>query len=102
MRFCNLSAPPGRHCGRDMTRDFDQPRIRANREGSRMFKKLVSADRQFDIEQFYYHEARLLDEHRYADWLELYSDDTRYWMPIRETRTSDDLDQEFGNPGDVA
>jgi 3-phenylpropionate/cinnamic acid dioxygenase small subunit len=67
-----------------------------------MLKKLVNADQQFEIEQFYYYEARLLDEHNYAEWLDLYSEDTRYWMPIRETRTSDDLDQEFGKPGDVA
>jgi benzoate/toluate 1,2-dioxygenase beta subunit len=32
-------------------------------------------------EEFLYHEAALLDERRYNDWLELYSDDAIYWIP---------------------
>jgi 3-phenylpropionate/cinnamic acid dioxygenase small subunit len=32
-------------------------------------------------EEFLYHEAALLDERRYDDWLELYSDDAIYWIP---------------------
>lgn len=30
---------------------------------------------------FVYHEARLLDELRYEDWLALYAEDAHYWMP---------------------
>jgi 3-phenylpropionate/cinnamic acid dioxygenase small subunit len=33
-------------------------------------------------EQFLYHEARLLDEHRYEDWLALFSADATYWLPL--------------------
>jgi benzoate/toluate 1,2-dioxygenase beta subunit len=33
-------------------------------------------------EQFLYHEARLLDEHRYEDWLELFTADATYWLPL--------------------
>jgi 3-phenylpropionate/cinnamic acid dioxygenase small subunit len=33
-------------------------------------------------EQFLYHEARLLDEHRYEDWLALFTADSTYWLPL--------------------
>ena len=29
------------------------------------------------------HEARLLDEKRYDDWLALFADDGRYWVPLQ-------------------
>src|SRR4030095_2511529 len=38
------------------------------------------------VEQFLYREARLLDERRFHDWLELFTDDVRYWMPLRDNR----------------
>lgn len=63
---------------------------------------LVNAEQQHEIEQFYYQEALLLDEHRYAEWIDLFTEDTHYWMPIRQTKNSDEIDEEFGKPGDVA
>ncbi len=39
-----------------------------------------------EIEQFLYHEARLLDQRRFHEWLDLLSDDVHYWMPVRTTR----------------
>jgi 3-phenylpropionate/cinnamic acid dioxygenase small subunit len=39
-----------------------------------------------EVEQFLYREARLLDERRFHEWLELLTDDIRYWMPVRTTR----------------
>ena len=39
-----------------------------------------------EVEQFLYREARLLDERRFHAWLELLTDDVRYWMPGRSTR----------------
>ncbi|MGY4253099.1 3-phenylpropionate/cinnamic acid dioxygenase small subunit [Bradyrhizobium sp. USDA 4516] len=36
-----------------------------------------------DVEDFYYHEADLLDDRRFRDWLELLTDDISYFMPIR-------------------
>ncbi len=33
-------------------------------------------------EQFLYHEARLLDTQRYEEWLELFTDDATYWVPL--------------------
>lgn len=34
-----------------------------------------------DIEQFLYREARLLDECKFQEWLNLLTEDIRYWMP---------------------
>ena len=39
-----------------------------------------------EIEQFLYREARLLDNRQFHEWLELLTDDLRYWMPIRSNR----------------
>ena len=38
------------------------------------------------VEQFLYREARLLDERRFHEWLEFFTDDVRYWMPGRSNR----------------
>ena len=37
-----------------------------------------------EIEQFLFHEARLLDEQRFEDWLSLYAEDATYWVPLEE------------------
>ena len=39
-----------------------------------------------NIEQFMYQEARLLDTRRLHEWLELWTEDTHYWVPVRTTR----------------
>jgi 3-phenylpropionate/cinnamic acid dioxygenase small subunit len=39
-----------------------------------------------EVEQFLYREARLLDERRFREWLELFTDDVRYWMGARTNR----------------
>ncbi|HTD33534.1 MAG TPA: 3-phenylpropionate/cinnamic acid dioxygenase subunit beta [Candidatus Elarobacter sp.] len=39
-----------------------------------------------EIEQFLYREARLLDERRFHEWLELLADDVHYWMPMKSNR----------------
>jgi 3-phenylpropionate/cinnamic acid dioxygenase small subunit len=36
-----------------------------------------------EVEQFLYREARLLDERRFHEWLELFTNDVRYWMVTR-------------------
>jgi biphenyl 2,3-dioxygenase beta subunit len=45
----------------------------------------MSADLVREIEQFLYREARMLDERRFNEWLELFTDDMRYWMPVMTT-----------------
>jgi 3-phenylpropionate/cinnamic acid dioxygenase small subunit len=37
---------------------------------------------QYEVEQFLYGEARMLDERRFADWLALFTDDASYSMPL--------------------
>lgn len=53
----------------------------------------VDAALQHDIEQFLYVEADLLDCRRFDDWLELFSADASYVMPLRVTRESQVPDQ---------
>jgi 3-phenylpropionate/cinnamic acid dioxygenase small subunit len=45
-----------------------------------------------DVLEFYFQEARLLDEDRFAEWLELLAPDLTYRMPIRVTRRRGDGD----------
>jgi benzoate/toluate 1,2-dioxygenase beta subunit len=33
------------------------------------------------FEQFLFHEAKLLDERRFRDWMALFADDGTYWVP---------------------
>jgi 3-phenylpropionate/cinnamic acid dioxygenase small subunit len=33
------------------------------------------------VESFLYREARLMDAHRYEEWLALFDDDAMYWIP---------------------
>jgi 3-phenylpropionate/cinnamic acid dioxygenase small subunit len=42
-------------------------------------------DVELDIQRFLAWEAKLLDENRLDEWLELLADDIRYVMPVRET-----------------
>ena len=39
-----------------------------------------------EVERFLYREARLLDERRFHEWLELFTEDVRYWMVTRADR----------------
>ena len=39
-----------------------------------------------EIEQFLYREARLLDQRKFHEWLDLLTDDLHYWMPMRSNR----------------
>ncbi len=55
-----------------------------------------------EIEDFLYREADLLDERQYEAWLDLFTDDVRYWMPIRKNVAFDNLDRETTALGDVA
>jgi len=34
------------------------------------------------VEQFLFHEARLLDEQRLEEWLALFTEDATYWLPL--------------------
>jgi 3-phenylpropionate/cinnamic acid dioxygenase small subunit len=40
-----------------------------------------------DLTAFVMHEARLIDEHRFEEWLDLFTDDCLYWMPLEWGQT---------------
>jgi len=62
----------------------------------------MANDLRRQIEDFLYLEAELLDERRLREWLELFTDDLRYWMPIRHNTLDrpEDLDEELSKPGE--
>jgi 3-phenylpropionate/cinnamic acid dioxygenase small subunit len=55
---------------------------------------------QHEVEQFLYREARLLDERRLDEWLELLADELHYWMPMRRNIKFGDWDLEFTSAED--
>lgn len=58
--------------------------------------------RQYLVEKFYTKEAALLDGKRFEEWVELFTEDTHYFMPIRRTRLRRELVKEFTQPGEIA
>lgn len=50
------------------------------------------ASLQHEVEQFLYHEAWLIDQSLYDEWLALFTDDALYWVP----NGSDDSDPSEG------
>ncbi len=50
---------------------------------------------QHQVEQFLYREARLLDERRLDEWLDLLAQELHYWMPMRRNIKFGDWDLEF-------
>ena len=53
--------------------------------------------RQYQVEQFYYAEAELLDDRRYDEWFALLEDDIRYFMPMRFNRGRREMHLEFSD-----
>ncbi len=49
---------------------------------------LPSRARRDEIEQFIFFENRLLDERRFEDWMELFTEDGYYWAPARPDQES--------------
>ncbi|MBP6900544.1 MAG: nuclear transport factor 2 family protein [Burkholderiaceae bacterium] len=42
-------------------------------------------------EEFIAHEAALLDERRFDDWLALFAEDGRYWVPLQGAAQADEI-----------
>lgn len=43
---------------------------------------IANLDELHQFEQFLFHEAAVMDDHRYDEWLDLWvRDDARYWLP---------------------
>jgi 3-phenylpropionate/cinnamic acid dioxygenase small subunit len=60
----------------------------------------VDVELQHEIEQFLYHEAQLLADREYQDWLDLFADDIHYWMPTRYNRLRREMHKEFSDDKD--
>ena len=52
-----------------------------------------------EIEELLYREAELLDERRFEDWLDLFTEDARYWMPMRRNVPAEEPEREFTREG---
>jgi len=81
--------------------------VRAKPAGRRSTPPATSADSsalarlllQREIEEFLYREAELLDSHRYEEWLDLFTDDVHYWMPMRKNVPRDEPGRELTRDG---
>ena len=69
---------------------------------------LLSPEEIREIEQFLYEEAWILDSRQFEEWLELFADDVRYWMPTRRTvaksvaNVSTSVDEELAGEHELA
>jgi 3-phenylpropionate/cinnamic acid dioxygenase small subunit len=52
-----------------------------------------------EVEAFLYQEAELLDERRYEAWLDLFTEDAHYFMPMRRNVPHDEPEREFTRAG---
>ena len=62
----------------------------------------MDCDLRHEVEEFLYLEAELLDERKLREWLELFTEDAHYWMPIRHNPLERpiDLTDELSKPGE--
>ena len=63
---------------------------------------LSRLQRWWEVEQFYAHEAALLDERRYEEWLGLLDPEVVYRMPMARNVRRDQLKNEYTRPGETA
>ena len=56
----------------------------------------------FELMQFYIREAWLLDERKFKEWLDLFTDDILYFMPRRKNVLRRELHREVTPLGDLA
>lgn len=87
-----------------MTASIDDDKTRAAEDQSPAASAFRTTDveTQHAVEQFLYAEAELLDQHRYAEWLGLFTEDVHYWAPTRMTRPRRERDREIAARGESA
>lgn len=71
----------------------------ANRDLQVALERLLLTE---EIAQFLYHEAELLDERRFAEWLDLLADDVHYWMPLRRNVKFGEQEHENSPAGGIS
>jgi 3-phenylpropionate/cinnamic acid dioxygenase small subunit len=55
-----------------------------------------------EVEDLLYGEADLLDERRYEEWLDLFTEDVVYWMPLRKNVPWEERERDITSEDDVA
>jgi len=55
-----------------------------------------------EIEDFLYEEADVLDDRDFEKWLDYFTDDVRYWVPIRRNLPFKDRHRDTSGEGEVA
>jgi 3-phenylpropionate/cinnamic acid dioxygenase small subunit len=55
---------------------------------------------RYQAEQFYIHEAELLDSRQFEAWLDLLAEDIRYWMPLARNQEIGEWDGEYTREGE--
>ncbi len=68
----------------------------------RMADRIAYIDLMREIEDFLYHEADLIDDRQFENWLDLFTDDVRYWMPMRKNLALRDAYRDITDTDDVA
>jgi len=71
-------------------------------EPAQEIKKMTDLQLWHSVNQFYYREARYLDDLDFTSWLGLLDDEINYWMPIVSNRTGRDVGKERTQPGELA
>jgi 3-phenylpropionate/cinnamic acid dioxygenase small subunit len=69
---------PGESKEHDVVSDLNLRTLQSRRR-----PRLAEIELKYDVECFLNHEAHLLDNRRYQEWLELLADDIVYFMPMR-------------------
>ncbi|MCW4465724.1 3-phenylpropionate/cinnamic acid dioxygenase subunit beta [Glutamicibacter sp. MNS18] len=64
--------------------------------------QLVDSDMAYKVQQFYFTEAELLDDGRFADWLEIFEEDLFYFAPLRTNRLRRQAALSIGREGEAA
>lgn len=62
----------------------------------------VASEMHYEISDFLFHEADLLDSWKFREWLTLFSPDVKYWAPVRENRAWRERATETSEPGGSA
>lgn len=63
---------------------------------------MIDMGHWFKIQAFLSYEARLMDDQHLEEWVALFSDDVRYWMPLVTNRIGRDQGKEISTYGQVA
>jgi biphenyl 2,3-dioxygenase subunit beta len=91
-----MASASGRHdpAGEDLTPMSSETAIERDARDALLVR--------LEVEEFLFREAALLDDRRFEEWVNLFTDDAHYFMPIRRTRSRRELAKEFTQPGEMA